>query len=814
MNHTHSLFFVFIFFVSGFLLSAQQNVVVERNTLVPLSVQGDFQHLQWELSSDNVSWYLLPGATESTFNYSANAPAFLRARQTAADNSVSYSEVFNVTFVRKSYRKVVKTPGGQGYAETNGQPASGINIREDRGPNGQLNLTAYSDGWTNANASLTWYLYQSAGEYDIDLLLNITNNMKHHFQFSMIDINGTADSVRSLISVNGRGANDTVSVLSVKVAKTGFYKYELKPLNSPANRVRINGLLFNSITAFTPSVHPTNYLSSPSVHLGSWRSTDNAYVAGRKYDWCYMEIIVPSGGEALHTYYMSLGVLQGYMGIQTNSLTERGVIFSMWDDGDTDVDPTLDQYRRAGAVDWDPATTIGRFGNEGTGTKSFVHGWNWDIDVPVKFLTNARLEEYLDTMISVTGADSVVHRRNTLVSAWFHANPEKGWQYISTLRLPNKVTYFDSWYSFIENYGYRNGQVKRHAYYYNGFAREQSSNPSNPGKWLSFNRVNFGNTDGNVGQRRDFEQGQLPENPNYFYMSTGGYANDPIKRATTVPLQDKSVVESLDLDLFLKRVDEAVSKEKIKNDSIKNIERNLADKRGWSIESFSSQEVSGEGPVNGRATTTIDGDKLTFWHSRWTSGGSQFPHHIAVNMNRVEKVTGFLFHLSGGTTRHMKDIELWGATQGGEYVLMKTTAVPDASTVYVALDQPWEISRFKLVIKTSQSGQVHCRINQIDATIIRGTNTGLISAKSGGELRVFQSPLRTNNLHFSIDTNERHLTAVLLDFCGREVFTSFLGEVAAAVTNTLVLPDSIGSGFYILQLRTNTTTRFVSALVL
>ena len=96
--------------------------------------------------------------------------------------------------------------------------------------------------------------------------------------------------------------------------------------------------------------------------------------------------------------------------------------------------------------------------------------------------------------------------------------------------------------------------------------------------YINFNQVNFGNTDGASGQRVDFEQGRLPENSNYFYMSTGGYANAPKKNASTTNLQtDKSVVESLDLSKFLERVDEAIRKEKVKNDSIKNIKNNVPD---------------------------------------------------------------------------------------------------------------------------------------------------------------------------------------------------------------------------------------------
>ena len=810
-NHFFGLFILITFsLVATIPLFAQQINEAPRNSVINLSATGDFSAYQWEISSDKSCWYDIAGATSKIYSHKLTAPAYLRVKQTAANLGISYSEVYELKFETKNFLKTIKSSGGQGYAETNGKPASGINIREDRGPDNKLMLTAYSDGWTNTNASLTWYLYHTAGKYDIDLLHKITKSAKQQFQFSIIDINNTGlQASQSIISTTGTGNNETLTVLSVDIPKTGFYKYELKPLSPPNNKVTISGLEFKSMTSAAADVHATNYLSSPSVHLSSWRSTDGTSIPGKKYDWCYMEILVPTGGDALSTYYMSLGVLAGYMGIQTNSNSERGVIFSMWDDGDTDTDPTLDQFKRAGAVDNDPKTTVSRFGNEGTGTKSFVHGWNWDTNVPVKFLTNARLEEYKDTMKNVAGADSIILRRNTLVSAWFNANPDKGWQYISTLRLPNKVSYFDSWYSFLENYGYQNGQIKRHAYYYNAFAHEQSYDPAKPGRWMSFNQVNFSNTDGSTGQRMDFEQGRLPENPYYFYMSSGGYANATVKKENTTTLQaDKLIVESLDLEQFLNRVDEAVAKERAKNDSIKNLTNNLANKSGWTIESFSSQEVSGEGAVNGRAAATIDGDPTTYWHSRWQGTTASFPHHIAVNMNKTENVTGFLFKLSGGTNRHMKEIELWGSTDGGTYILMESKTMNDAEQIYVALSQTWEISKFKLVIKSSQTGEVHCRINEIDVTVDKKNETGIVTSHStNSKFNVYPNPAK-NRLNYTLPSDANDIQLTIMDVNGKEIFSEYVGQIKANDKKQIAIPATLNDGVYIIQLKDKGTTRY------
>ena len=801
---------LFLLFVAYSTSSVAQTVkTVVRGSANSVSVSGTYSSIQWQTSSDNKAWYSIPNATNSEYAFKAVSQVFLRAELVDESKNKTYSEVHQIVFETKTTLKTIKSSGGQAYAETfEGQPTSGINIQEDRGSDGKLKLTAISDNWTNMSSTLNWYLYHTLGQYDIDIILNIPNNTVQQFEFEVVDINNTGMSTdKSILSVTGKGKNDTLTILNVTIPKTGFYKYRMKALKQPSTSTKIVGFRFKSLTSTTADVHATNYLSSPSVHLSSWRSTDGSVKAGQKYDWCYMEILVPPGGDALSTYYMSLGVLQGYMGIQTNSASERGVIFSMWDDGDTDKDPTLDQYKRAGAVDADPATTVSRFGNEGTGTKSFVFGNNWKTNVPVKFLTNSRLEEYDDTLKNKMGSDSIVHRRNTLVSAWFHSDNAKGWRYISTLRLPNKVSYFDSWYSFLENYGYQNGQVKRDAYYYNAFAHEQSSNPLSPGRWISFNQVNFGNTDGATGQRVDFEQGKSPnsEIPNYFYMSTGGYANAKKQYASQIPLQtDKSVVESLDLNKFLERVDLAVAKEKAKNDSIKNITNNLVSKKGWTIESFSSQETTGEGTTNGRASTIIDDNKATFWHSAWQSGTASFPHYIAVNMNSTENVTGFLFQLSGGTSRHMKGIELWGSTDGTNYVLMESLNVPDLEQFYIPLSKTWAISKFKLVIKNSQSGVVHCRINEIDVTVSKttsGINSIFNRDNTENRVNVFPNPTR-DIINFSVDKAVTNTTVSIVSMNGKEIMNNKLGNLQAYQINKLDA-TTLANGFYILQISDN-----------
>ncbi|MDR2414898.1 MAG: discoidin domain-containing protein [Odoribacteraceae bacterium] len=59
------------------------------------------------------------------------------------------------------------------------------------------------------------------------------------------------------------------------------------------------------------------------------------------------------------------------------------------------------------------------------------------------------------------------------------------------------------------------------------------------------------------------------------------------------------------------------------------------DRDNWTIYRFSSEETSGEGSINGRAATILDGNASTFWHSKWTGTAAQLPHEIVILFDRI-----------------------------------------------------------------------------------------------------------------------------------------------------------------------------------
>ncbi|MDR2954186.1 MAG: DUF3472 domain-containing protein [Prevotella sp.] len=418
-------------------------------------------------------------------------------------------------------------PANKAYAEPFSPDFQGISI-----PVGWPETHNVVSMWTDTIKSVAWYLYQKKGNYDFffDNMVDEGVNLKFDLTISECYDLGFA-KISKQIEFKGTGKEDTLFCKHIVIPQDGYYKYELKPVTSPGNHIIIESLIFKS---FQPGgqVNHTDYQSSPSVHL----SFSSTAPTSKSYDWLYEEIEVPEGGDPWATFYMSIGFYRGYLGIQTNSDTERRVLFSVWDSKDAENDKSTTKADFVTLVDKGDNTTTNSFGGEGTGGQSYVKNSDWKTGKPVKFLMNV-----------LPQANSSV-----VLSAWYYL--EGGdWQYIASWRAPKEKRYFDGFYSFIENYGYTNGQLRREAYYYNAWGHENES-----GKWINFNKVRFSNTDGKEGQRVDYEQGVSPNHPDRFYMASGGYT-PTVKTGDEIPLSEST--PQLDLAKFKERVNEALKNE-------------------------------------------------------------------------------------------------------------------------------------------------------------------------------------------------------------------------------------------------------------
>lgn len=111
----------------------------------------------------------------------------------------------------------------------------------------------------------------------------------------------------------------------------------------------------------------------------------------------------------------------------------------------------------------------------------------------------------------------------------------------------------------------------------------------------------------------------------------------------------------------------------------------------WSM-SYSSQEASGEGPPNGLAAASIDGNVNTYWHSQWTGTAATPPHVLTYDMKSVLPVKGFVFiqRRNGATNIRNVIVETstdgttWIAATGSPFALTQTNP-PQAKALSTAV---------------------------------------------------------------------------------------------------------------------------------
>lgn len=625
----------------------------------------------------------------------------------------------------------------QGYVETlDGKPgASGIYIPgEGRDNNGIATNYNSLSAWTNANACAVYYFHQPAATVTNTIKLNVKKGYSAKFRLTIIAPDAPDVQLFSkTFTANGTDSNVDVTVGDVTFKRSAYYRYRLECLSGNQNINLIRSFKFKTTATEKPYV--ANFLSSPSVHLYSWGSTDPNAPIGDAYDWCFMEIMLPEESDIIGTYAMALGVLNGYMGIQMNGYADDGsprhdVLFSMWDDGSTDEDPNLPEYLRAGAVDWDALTTVNRFGNEGTGVQTYRKGPYWTPGKYVQFITNCRPETTSYTT-EVNGKPTVHTQHNMLVSAWFNALDGKGWQYMATVRKRNSTTYFDAWYSFLENYNASTGQANRIAYYRNGYMRARSN-----GKWYNRNSVGFGHTDGgdNTGARTDYGQGTT-DNPadRTFFMQTGGYTSTNKTKTTVALATDYTPVDTINITPLNDRVLTAIANEKERNEKEQLFNDNILKKTGWKAIEYSSEETTGEGS-NGRAQQIVDGDDNTYWHPQWYTGTAQLPHYIVVDMQEKKNVGGFEIKMGDNANRHIKAYDIYGSTDNASWTLLcSDDNAPSKSSFRICLGKAADIRYFKIVVRqTTATDGPFLRIYEMNvASGAAATAVNHITANNG-----------------------------------------------------------------------------------
>ena len=444
--------------------------------------------------------------------------------------------------------------GAYCYREINGQ-TSGV-TREKR---------PFENFPLHDGEKMVYYVLADKSSATLILYLHTEKKAQPLISVKMTEVNTGKTICDKLIKTKFKGGQSKAFIMqNAKLPSKSWYRIEL----TSQNWLAINSIDFFKFEHDSPiGIKPSPIFMAPSVHLTGWESTDPSAPKGEAYDWAYMEVMFPKKYERKNTYIMSLGVLSGYMGIQ--SIDDEGkqnykhrVLFSMWDKGDTDADANLPEYMRSGALDNETGVKINRFGGEGTGTQSIIYNSHWQCDNWVQFITTCRPEKVNVTVKDRNGRDSVIEYTNTLVTAWYKEANEKEWHYLSTLREAGRNHYMAGWYSFLENFTDDGGNFYRRAYFRNGYFHSLTDN-----KWYNRNKVGFGHTQGKPNEPRyDYGHGATDLYPNCFYLEQGGYTLEANDSATTVPLAtDYTPVDTINLAALWSRVEQAIRKEQTNN---------------------------------------------------------------------------------------------------------------------------------------------------------------------------------------------------------------------------------------------------------
>ena len=111
--------------------------------------------INWQSSSDSITWTKIPMNSASTLKYKIVKPQFIRARVKEGTCGYYYSDVQIVNMEQTfnvSTNKAYVEPAGSGFTNSGGTITS----------------------WSNLNKSAVWYLYQKAGTYDLNIDIKAT----------------------------------------------------------------------------------------------------------------------------------------------------------------------------------------------------------------------------------------------------------------------------------------------------------------------------------------------------------------------------------------------------------------------------------------------------------------------------------------------------------------------------------------------------------------------------------------------------------------------------------------------------------------
>lgn len=340
-------------------------------------------------------------------------------------------------------------------------------------------------GWSDPSQSVVWYAdFKHGGELECSVALHLPSAADSHLRLTV------GDTTREAVA-KGQGTNLVVVSFGGFHAGAGYQRLALQSLNaSGADAGNIDALLLEGPASEEAHFNFSPRRNAASVHL--FYPTDGL----TNITAFYCEVTALA--DPIWTYYMACGWHRGYFGMQVNSPTERRIIFSVWDSGGEGVDRAkVAREDRVSLVKKGEGVEAGDFGNEGTGGHShLVYPWK-----------TGAVQRFLVT--------SAVADATHIIFSGFYFHPEKKkWELISSWNAPKEKRGLSGLYSFSENFGGANGQLRRKACFGNQWVR------TGDGAWHELCKAKFSYDATGRADRQDRFMGV--EN-GCFFLSQGGF---------------------------------------------------------------------------------------------------------------------------------------------------------------------------------------------------------------------------------------------------------------------------------------------------
>ncbi len=137
-------------------------------------------------------------------------------------------------------------------------------------------------------------------------------------------------------------------------------------------------------------------------------------------------------------------------------------------------------------------------------------------------------------------------------------------------------------------------------------------------------------------------------------------------------------------------------------------------KANWKVTEFSSEETTGEGAINGKINTIIDGNASTYWHSRWTNTGASYPHHFVIDIAGSKSAKGVSLTQRSGLQRAVKDFDVLISNDGINFSPAGSFVAGNVnSPQYFDFSSSKAFTHFKIVARTAWDGLQFAAISEI-----------------------------------------------------------------------------------------------------